>query len=356
VSLSSIASLVDNEWVTSAETTNDLLMKEEIGAAYVYADFQLAPSAGLAIGGRYEYSHTILNDQYNGENLVDRRLGELLPGIVFSKVINDKASWQLSYTKRLTRPSYNDLLSFIAYNDPISVGIGNPLLRPTITNELKAEYSYKGYFFSVLASRDDYPIAGFQVAANASGSLLYITSENLRYQNSLILQSDIPLQVTKWWSTIQGFSGGWRRYSESFTKEELEKTYFAYSVYTRQVFKLPGDLSLELSGRYNSASYNGTAKIDPNKSMNAAISKHLKHNKGSFQFSVDDVFRSIQYTSHYGTLTEETYSLKSHLTYDPESRKYTIFKLSYTRPFGNDHLKSHKKDIGAQEEWPRVGR
>jgi iron complex outermembrane recepter protein len=355
-SVSSIATLVDNGWLTGPKTNNDLLMKEDIGAAYANIDFKLTPTANLAIGGRYEYSHTVVTDQYSGKNLVDRRLGVFMPNIVFSKAINDRSSWQLSYTKRLTRPSYTDLLSFISYNDPVSVGIGNPLLKPTITHNLKAAYSYKGYSFSVLASRDDHPIASFQVVTNSSGDLLYISSQNLRYQNSLLLQADAPLKVTDWWSMNQGFFGGWRQYKVSFTKDGFEKTYFGYSVYSRQAFKLPGAITLELSGRYNAAFYNGTVKIDANKSVNAAISKQLKNNKGSLLFSVDDVFRSLKYTSYYGTLTQEAYSLKSYLSYNPESRKYTIFRLSYFRSFGNDKLKSHKKDTGIQDEWERIRR
>jgi iron complex outermembrane recepter protein len=350
----SITSEAGSGSVSPAEDQTDLRMTERIGAAYASADLQFGPATTLVIGARYEYSLTHEDDALAGKRIVDRSLGKVLPSFVFSRAINEKSSWQLSYDERLTRPSYLQLLTSISYNDPVSVGTGNPLLRTAVTNNLKAAYNYRGSSFSVLLSRDDYPIVDFQVVTNASGDLLYITSQNLRYQNSLILQADIPLKLTDWWSTRQGFSGGWRQYEETYTDKELKHSYFGYSVYSTQSFKLPADFGVELSGRYFSTSYVGTVRTNANKSVDLAIRKQLRNNRGSIQFTVTDLFRSLDYGLNYGTLTKEAYSLKSMLIFYPEAERYGTYKLTYSRSFGNTHVKRRKQDIGSQQEWSRI--
>lgn len=353
-SLSSISSLIDNKETIGAEGRYDLLMKEGIGAAHTSFEFRLNSMTALAIGGRYEYSHTRLTDPNNKTSLNDYRLGKLLPDISYSNRINDRSGWQLSYTESLTRPSYNEILAFLNYNDPVSVDIGNPLLRPTVTKTLKAQFYYKEYWASAGLSREDHPIADVQVMSSPSGNLLYILPQNLQYRNSLTLQAHVPWKITGWWNISQEFFGGWRQYKGSFTKQDLTKTWFGYYLYNSQTFKLPQNFALELSGQYSSASYNGTVRTDAIKSVNAAISKQLKRNWGDLRFSVDDLFKSIHYSFHYGTLTEEAYSLKSHLTVNPESQLYRIYKLSYFKSFGNGQVKSHKRDLNSREEAQRI--
>lgn len=62
----------------------------------------------------------------------DRNLSELFPNIFFSRKLNEDTELQLSYTRRISRPTYNDLASYITYNDPVSVFTGNPLLKPVL--------------------------------------------------------------------------------------------------------------------------------------------------------------------------------------------------------------------------------
>ena len=89
--------------------------------------------------------------------------------------------------------------------------------------------------------------------------------------------------------------------------------------------------------------------------MNAGIKKELRNNGGTFQLSVQDVFRTLNFTSYYGTLTEEAFSVKSHVVYSAESAKSQIIKLTYSRSFGNAGIKRQRQqDNGSQEEMNRV--
>ncbi len=70
-----------------------------------------------------------------------------------SRFIENDAMAGIVRSGHRIEPSYNDLSSFVSYNDPMSVFTGNPLLQPSITNNLKFDYVYKRYSFSLLLSR-----------------------------------------------------------------------------------------------------------------------------------------------------------------------------------------------------------
>lgn len=249
-----IESLVNDAWVNRTETANDLVMKEGIGAVYASVSSPLSCSTNLVLGIRYEYSRTRMDNPKTDENIVDRKLGVLFPTLFFFKKLNDLAELQLSYSKRISRPSYADLASFVRYSDPSAVYIGNPLLRPTITTNFKLSYTYRSYTFSALFSRDDHPIARYQLTESPARNLLYVSPQNLTWQNNITFQVNWPWKVNDWWDTSYGFTGGLRQFRLDYTAQPVQKAYFGYSVNISQSFKLPKSFSAELSGWYNSVS------------------------------------------------------------------------------------------------------
>jgi iron complex outermembrane receptor protein len=353
-SSSGIESLVNGAWVASLGTTDNIDMKEGIAAAYLSVNTRLSASASLVTGVRYEYSRTRLTEGSTGAGIVDRRLGTFFPSLFLSKKINDHAEAQLSYTRRITRPSYNDLASYIEYNDPISVFTGNPLLKPAITDNLKLGFNFHKYSASILLSRDTDPIAEYQITKNPSGSLVYISPQNLSFQDNLTFQTNLPWKVNEWLDMNGGFTGGWRRYRIDYTPQPGEVTYFGWSANLSGSFRLPRNFLLEISGYYNSFSYYGNSSSAGYAVLNGGIKKELKNNKGNFQLSVSDLFSSQVYNGHLGVVTTDAYATRAHVRYKPESATFPILKLTYTRSFGSAGTKKDQPDNGPKEENDRI--
>jgi iron complex outermembrane receptor protein len=354
-STSAIQSLIGGDWVTRPETSNDMIMKEGIGAAYVSGDLHPNSTTTLTAGLRYEYSRTRMVDPLTGATTIDRKLGVLFPSIFLTRSTGDNSGWLLSYTKRISRPTYNDLSSFVAYNDPVSVFTGNQLLKPTITNNLKLGYHDNGYSLSILASHDDYPIARWQATASPGGDLLYISPQNLQYANNLSLQLDLPWKPFTWWSMNFSAIGGWVRFKETYTPLPVEKTWFGYNLHGSQTFTLTGSLILEISGWYSGPSYEGSVKNAPVGSVDAGIKKELRKNGGILQLSITDIFKTVKYKNYYGSLTPDPFDGHSWDIYNPESRQSPIIKLTYTRSFGAPAGRIQRTpDTGSQDERHRV--
>lgn len=329
-SVSGIQSLENNEWVANAK--NDIHMREGIGA--LYASLNIFKT--LTLGLRYEYSKT---------DPVDLTISQLFPNISWSKELNENSVLQLSYTKRISRPSYNDLASYISYNDPFSVFTGNPLLKPTITNNLKFGYNYRNYSFSILLSNDDHPIVQSQLVTGPLADIVYIAPQNLTWQRNLTFQANLPFRVNDWWNMSYSLTGGWQRFKIDYTIFPVAKTYFNYSLNFSESFKLPARFFLELSGWYTSPSYYGTIKNDSRGVVNAGIKK------GNFQLSVADILRTSHFDTYFGHLTPEVFKSRNHVDINPETVYFPIVKLTYVRTFGGY---VEKKRDGAKDERERI--
>ncbi|MEO3403913.1 TonB-dependent receptor [Mucilaginibacter sp. CAU 1740] len=353
-SSSGIESFENGAWVRNMQTSANIYMKEEIGAAYLSFNWQLSKVLNVVAGARYEYSYTNMDDPKTGSNIVNRKLGKLFPTLLLTNKVGEQSELQLSYTKRIARPTYDDLASYFAYSDPTAVYTGNPFLQPTITNNIKLGYTYRDYSFSLLYSHDANAISRYQLTENASHDILFISPQNLPYQRYLTFQANLPFKATNWWDMTYSFTGGLRQFKETYTSSPLTKSYIGYSFNFNQTFKLPKDFSAEVSGVYNSLFYNGTTRIDGYSTVNAGIKKELK-NRGSLQLSVADVFSTLQIHPRYGTLTREAFDIKSHVIVNTESRRFPIIKLSYTRSFGGSGTSAKNKSTkSAPDESERI--
>jgi outer membrane receptor protein involved in Fe transport len=351
ISSSGIESLINGEWTGSEQTSNHIRMKEGISALYSSVNSKLDASASLTVGLRYEYSSTNMDNSKSGDNIANRKLSAFFPSIFFSKQVSGNSELQLSYTKRISRPTYNDLASYVGYSDPTAVYTGNPFLKPTITHNIKMGYNYKSYSFSLLLSRDINAITRYQLSESAARDMLLISPQNLDWQNNITFQSNLPLKVNDLWTMNYGFVGWYRKYKVSFSKQPFEKEWFGYSFNFNQSFKLPESFSAELSGVYHSRSYDGTKTVKGFGTLNAGIKKELKNNGGSFQFSVSDILSSEHYFINYGTITEEAFSIKSYVGFYPESAHSPILKLTYSRSFGKTKkTQSPQKSVSEENE------
>jgi len=359
-SLSGIGSLLGDQWVYRDGTSNNLVMKEGIGAGYISVAATPTPSTNLIVGLRYEYSDTRMEDPDKEQPVIHRRLGRLFPSLFFSQKTGAQSELQLAYTIRISRPAYNDLASYVIYEGPTSIETGNPLLKPTITNSLRLGYVYHGYSISATLNRDDNPIVRYQITPSPDGVLMALTPENLAYQNSLLLQTSLPIRVSNWWTMSYTITGGWRRYKVVYTPEPFTNTWFGYSANFSESFRLPRRFSLEVAGWYNSKSYEGTRMTEPFGALNAGIKKELNNEGGVLQLYTTDLLRTTVYINHYGTLTTEAFALKSRVPFQPESYRYQSIRLSYTRSFGHSSQSSPgngargRRGDGSRDERDRI--
>jgi hypothetical protein len=345
---SAIENLLNGTWVpASAGTSNDLTTLERIGAAYAVLNWNPDSLTSLSAGTRYEYSSNTTGHSSNAQYDVDRKLGKLFPDIFLSRKLNTADQLQISYTERITRPSFADLASYVAYNDPTSVFTGNPALKPTVTHNFKLAYNKGDYLFSVLYSHDTNPIKGVQGVPGPTPGLVYLMPENADWQNNLTAQVNILIKIAAWWQMNYNFTGGWHRYRISYFPALLLHSYFSYSINFTESFPLPKNYAVELSGYYNSASYDGNNRNYSDAVVNLGIKK------GDFRLSVADLSGSGNYRGFAGALITDAFATRVNIDYRPESYFRPIIKLSYSHSFGSGGKAAPYKN-GTKAEQDRL--
>ncbi|MCE4216371.1 TonB-dependent receptor family protein [Aquirufa antheringensis] len=128
--------------------------KENISAAYVIFGNKMKQFS-YQFGLRAETTDIQTELEQTGEKN-PRNYANLFPSAHFTYTITPDNSFQLSYSRRVRRPTYNDLSPFVTFSDNRNFFSGNPNLNPEFTNSFdlgNVRYFDKGSVSSSLYYR-----------------------------------------------------------------------------------------------------------------------------------------------------------------------------------------------------------
>jgi hypothetical protein len=334
--------------VNDPTLTAEYRLEESIGAAYTAFDIKLDAKSDAKLGLRYEYTNSNLGTTEQA-NIVDRQYSNFFPSAFLSRNFNDKHSANLSYSRRISRPTFNDMAPFVIFMDPYTFFSGNAALQPSISNNVKLDYRFGSTLFSIQYTVEDSAIAQFQSRVIEGTNQQLIAAENLKNRNTLAFTLALPIQVAEWWNMQNNLIGTWQEVNVYFDgtlvniqNKNLQMTWI-------NSFTLPKDFSAELTGFYQTKALFGTSIFLPVYGVNVGIQKKLGANGGTLRFGVDDVLNSFRWRIR-NNLPE--HNLVSNIDVDFSQR---TFKLSYSRNFGNNALKdARQRATGSEEERRRV--
>lgn len=330
------------------DLTREVDMTEDILAAYSSISFKATEKLGINLGLRYEHTTTDL-DSRTEQDVVYRDYGQWFPSLFINKTINDDHSWVLSYSRRVTRPTFNEIAPFVIFMDPTTFWTGNEALLPSITNNFKAEYRWKSTLVTVQYSRDEDAIVGFQPRLADNGRTQLVSAENMNYRDNYSASLTVPITVTDWWEMQYTLTG---IYSVSETEQldtPIRVSAFNARFNGSNTFKLPKDFNVEVSAFMGTPSYFGISKFQSYCIVNFGLEKNLKDDQGSFKFSVTDAFKGRDFKGET-LVPEENINLRRRFKFENQ-----VFNLTYTRSFGNNQLKKRRnKAAASQEEQRRI--
>jgi Outer membrane protein beta-barrel family/Carboxypeptidase regulatory-like domain len=344
----SIESLENGSWVFDPTLTNFSVLDEKIIAGYASADYTLNEKISFKGGMRYEYTDSKLDTDTEGR-VVDRQYGIWFPSLFIIRKWSDDFSTNLAYSKRITRPTFNDLAPFVIFFEPNTFLSGNASIQPAISNTVKMDFNYKSYFLSFQYTDEDSTIANFQETIDEETGRLVFEADNLDYTRTFSIITGFPLKIADWWRTQNNVTYVRQKVS-SFYKDEIVKLELGiFSANSSHSFKITDSFSAELSGFYNGPGFFGNATYDAFYGVNAGLQQNFGEKWGTLKFSVNDLLDSLEFNG--GTDLPEQ-NIRTRNTFDFSNR---TFKLTYTRNFGNKDLKSARnRETGAEEERRRV--
>ena len=331
-----------NNWVKDPDLTAKYKLKEDVAAAYTALSIEASAKTRLKLGLRYEYTVSNLGS-VSQQNIVDRKYGRLFPSVFLSHKIDDNNSFNLSYTRRITRPTFEDMAPFVIFIDPFTFFSGNSGLQPAFSNIVKADYLVKSFVFSVSYTKEDGSIAGFQPKTSKDNKQIF-AAENLDYIKTVNISLSLPFTITKWWTMQNNIQGNWQQLSAIYSKGPFRVEQKNFSFNSSQNFTLPHNYSMELSGFYQSKSLFGASVIKGRGLVNFGAQKKFTDNKSKLRFAVNNIFDGGDFNGITNIPSENIYSALN-LRF-----MFRTYVLTYSYNFGNNTIKNRRQHSTASDE------
>ena len=342
--------VLDNVKVLNIDLSNQFIYTENVNAAYVSYSRQLK-KWGFNAGLRAEQTNSEGDLQaykpVNDDN-VQRHYLDFFPSGGLTYNLNQKNTFALNYSRRVNRPSYQDLNPFQNRLDELTYEQGNPFLKPEYAHNLQLRHTFSSRFNTTLSySHTQDQITRFLDTAGTKAN--YITWLNLANQYAYSVAFSAPIQIKKWWNSFTNMTGSHVRNQADFGEGKIVSLNAStFNVYSQQTFTLPKGWTAEVSGWYNSPSlWGGTFKMNAMWSMDMGIQKKILKDKGNIKLGVSDIFKSNKWTgiSRFGALNLD-------IAGGWDSRR---LKLNFTYNLGNSEVKAaRRRSTGLEDEQRRI--
>ncbi len=251
----------------------------------------------------------------------------LFPSVFLSQKLKNKQELQISYTRRINRPNFFQLIPYTNYTDSLNITRGNPNLVPQFTNSLEMSYmkTFKGnstFLASVYYKRTNNLITSFlDTFTNAiSGKNdLVNTYINASYSQTVGAELTSVNNITRWWDLTSNIN----LYNSKINTSNVtasQNALWSWFGKLNSNFKLPAKFKLQITGMYQSktnlpvntggggmggppglsgAQSASQGYIESFWAVDAAVSRSFfKADAGTLSVSIGDIFRTKHSDQH----------------------------------------------------------
>ena len=302
-------------------------------------------SKGHSVGFRYDYD---VSENVTIDSSLDRNYTDLFPSASITLNKNPMKMWSFSYSRRIDRPSYQNLNPFEFNLDKYTFQRGNPNLQPQYTNSFSVTNIYKYKLTTTLNYSHVKDV--FAMIPKTEGTKAFITNENVANQDIVSLNISMPFQY-KWYGLFFNANTYYSQFKGQGTGYNVDANVFSFNLYAQQTFKLSKTTTAELSGFYTAPSiWQGAFKTKSLGSLDAGVQQTLFKGKVTAKASFSDLLNTFHWSA-----TNQTTGQTILANGGWESRQ---FKINLNYRFGNSKIKQarqHKSSIEEENQRTQGG-
>lgn len=341
--------VLQNVEVIDTNRSNRFKYLERVYAAYVNYNVSLGKKWDLQAGLRAEHTKSLgdlTSYKHNDLDKVDTTYLSFFPSGAISFRASKNHTWNLNYSRRINRPSYQNLNPFEYRIDELVYSKGNPFLKPEYANSFKLSHVYKGILTTSFGyRRTRFPVVGLRIPYDSSRT--YFITKNLDYSQGFSLDMSITTPITKWWElnfNISGYHNLWKAALDNGVVVNNRTT--AFNLNGQNTFKLKNSWTIELSGWYNSP----YRRIDYNWQMgmvDIGVQKKFWKDNASLKATFSDIFHTARggYTSAYA-------GIETRLRFRFEGQ---MLRINFNYRFGSKEIKAARsRRSGSEDELNRI--
>lgn len=331
--------------VVDTGKTNHFNYTENINAAYINYAAEINEKWNMQVGLRAEQTNS-LGEQITTDTTFERHYLGLFPSAFVTYKAGPKHEWNLTYSRRIDRPDYQDLNPFIYFLDPYTYMQGNTNLLPQYTNSFEMTHTYMGFLTTTGSYSHTSGVITTITKQVDSTFSTFATSDNLSSLDNYGLSVYVPIPLGKVWSCMLFMNGYYNRYRGTVQDSTFDKGVPSFMVNAQNSFKFKKGWSAELSAFYMSPQLYGIFLMKPMSNITVGVQKTFLKEKGSLKVSFADIF----WTSRWRSSVQYQNMDISMQAYN-NSRAMTV---SFTYKFGNSKSQYQKKESGASDELDRI--
>ncbi|RUT70336.1 TonB-dependent receptor [Flavobacterium cupreum] len=331
----------DNDYITGNTLAplpvSNYTYDTDIYSAYVTFG-QKYKKFSYQLGARFE-SYKVVANLNNGLKKFDDDYITLYPSAYLTYNLNEKNTLQLSYSRRVDRPSLEQTKPIREFSTPLVTSLGNQELRPQFTNSVEVNYTKtleKGSFTTgvfVRSINDQISRILSPDNTDPTGNKQILTYTNYDNNTSYGFEVSFNYKITKWWdispsidfSSInqQGVVFEYDPVKQTSSPLERKITVGAFNARMNSNFKANKRLSFLLFGFYRG----GVDGLQNNSKEMYKIDMGSRYtlldNKMNISLRFNDVFNTMKYAfdsnypyAHTGEFTWESQTVYLGLTYN----------------------------------------
>lgn len=293
----------------------------------------------MQVGARFEqYEVDGLFIEGDQEEVVTDEIFSIYPSAFFTYNPSEKNQFQASYSRRVDRPSIQQVNPIRQWSTPRITSVGNPNLDPQFTDSFEINYTRQipkgsytvGTFYRIVSDNITRIINEDPLDENKVLLTFANTDTNYRYG----FEASTNYTVAKWWRLNASIDLYIQEETGVANGDELEVTNNAFNARISNNFRATKDLRLQLFLMYRGGGQSIQFAVDPMWMMNIGASYNVLKGKGTINFRVNDIFQGMKFAFE----TENPYPSSGQFNW--ESR--TAF-LGFNYRFGGGKNKARQR-------------
>ncbi|WP_339793125.1 outer membrane beta-barrel family protein [uncultured Imperialibacter sp.] len=306
-------------WNNLVNFTNDFRYTENVHAVYgliANRHGKVSYQAGL----RAELSdiQTLLlqTDETN-----NRLYANLFPSIHANYHLNETHSWQVSYSRRISRPRFRELNPFSSFSDARNIRTGNPNLNPEFTNSYEIGYLVNGKTSTVYAgvyNRRTSDVSQRVNYVDADG-VTFSQPLNLAFENAFGVESNISKDWFDWWTSSLNFNFYRRIIEGDFNGEPLNADTYTWSGRVNSRVTLWKKVNYQVNAFYRAPQNTPQGERLAYYAIDMGLNRDILNGNGTINLSVRDILNSRKWR---GITQGETFYQESEFQW--RSRQFMV--------------------------------
>jgi len=291
----------ESQFIRLDDLSNRFVYDENIHAGYIIYSNKLRRFTYQA-GLRTEITD-ISTNLLDTEELNDKNYTNFFPSAHVTYDLLNGNSMQVSYSRRLRRPSFRYLIPFFNYFNPQTIRGGNPDLDPEFTDSYEFAYIKNWEKSSITSSiyyRRSQGVVQWISRVDEEG-ITFRRPENLANGEAYGLEFIIDREMAEWWN-INGSFNFFRNIVEASNLaaelgESLSADTYTWMTRVNSRMTLPGNIEFQLMFNYRAPMEQPQGIRKSITSMDIGLTKDVMKQKATVSFKVSDVFNSRKYRS-----------------------------------------------------------